>query len=209
MLFHEVIKETGITKKALLYYEEKGLIEVLRNENGYREYREDQLLILWKIKVLRQLDFSISEIENILKKEHDEEIFQDHFNEIDKRMALCRIQKAYIKAVYNQKDETCSTYARMDQELKEEYEFQDSVKITMQEDNKQFTSKYFMEFMMGCFLLFCDKDWLPIVGLIMVLHVLYIFVRSSADQDGLFRVYISSMKELLRKWKRKNKREES
>ena len=36
MLFHEVIKETGITKKALLYYEEKGLIEVLRNENGYR-----------------------------------------------------------------------------------------------------------------------------------------------------------------------------
>ena len=28
MLFHEVIKETGITKKALLYYEEKGLIEV-------------------------------------------------------------------------------------------------------------------------------------------------------------------------------------
>ena len=117
--------------------------------------------------------------------------------------------KAYIKAVYNQKDETCSTYARMDQELKEEYEFQDSVKITMQEDNKQFTSKYFMEFMMGCFLLFCDKDWLPIVGLIMVLHVLYIFVRSSADQDGLLRVYISSMKELLRKWKRKNKREES
>ena len=68
MLFHEVIKETGITKKALLYYEEKGLIEVLRNDNGYREYREDQLLILWKIKVLRQLDFSISEIENILKK---------------------------------------------------------------------------------------------------------------------------------------------
>lgn len=95
MLFHEVIKETGITKKALLYYEEKGLIEVLRNENGYREYREDQLLILWKIKVLRQLDFSISEIENILKKEHDEEIFQDHFNEIDKRITM-----SYTKGVY-------------------------------------------------------------------------------------------------------------
>lgn len=209
MLFHEVLKETGITKKALLYYEETGLIEVSRNDNGYREYSEDQLLILWKIKVLRQLDFSISEIECILKKEHDEEIFQDHFNEIDKRMAQCRIQKAYIKAVYNQKNETCSTYAQMDQELKEEYEFQDSVKITMQEDTKQFSSTYFVEFMMGCFLLFCDQEWLSMIGLIMTLHVLYIYARSFADQDGLLRVYISGMKELLHKGKRKNKQEES
>lgn len=79
----------------------------------------------------------------------------------------------------------------------------------MQEDTKQFSSTYFVEFMMGCFLLFCDQEWLSIFGLIMTLHVLYIYARSFADQDGLLRVYISGMKELLHKGKRKNKQEES
>lgn len=36
MLLNDVIKEVGITKRAVKYYEEKGLLSVDKDDNGYR-----------------------------------------------------------------------------------------------------------------------------------------------------------------------------
>lgn len=62
MLISEVMEKTGLSKKAIRFYEDKGLIKVARKENGYREYSENEILMLKKIKSLRMCGISVSDI---------------------------------------------------------------------------------------------------------------------------------------------------
>ena len=69
---NEVEKITGLTRKAILYYEDKGLIKPHKGENNYRSYSQDDVKKLLKISIYRKLGLSISEIKNILdSKEED------------------------------------------------------------------------------------------------------------------------------------------
>ncbi|MEC4577018.1 MerR family transcriptional regulator [Streptococcus dysgalactiae] len=88
MLRSEIQEKTGLTRKAIEYYEEKGLIKPLKLENGYRDYSNQDLEILNKIYLFRKIGLSISEIEEYLssnssslasilrRKEHHLEIEQ-------------------------------------------------------------------------------------------------------------------------------------
>ncbi|WP_270500599.1 MerR family transcriptional regulator [Holdemanella porci] len=38
MKINDVIKEVDLSKRAIKYYEEEGLLKVQRNHNGYRDY---------------------------------------------------------------------------------------------------------------------------------------------------------------------------
>lgn len=62
MLRSEIQKKTGLTRKAIEYYEDKGLINPHRLENGYKDYTEKDLDILVKVSILRKLGVSLSEI---------------------------------------------------------------------------------------------------------------------------------------------------
>ena len=63
MRINQVEELVGITKKNIRFYEEKGLLNPARNaENGYREYSEEDVVVLQKIKLLRQLSVPIEEI---------------------------------------------------------------------------------------------------------------------------------------------------
>jgi diaminopimelate decarboxylase len=63
MKINEVETRVGITKKNIRFYEEKGLVSPKRNDtNGYREYSEEDVEILQKVKLLRQLSVPIEEI---------------------------------------------------------------------------------------------------------------------------------------------------
>ena len=62
MKINEVVKRTGLTKKAIRLYEERGLITVGRSENGYRDYSEKDIKILEQIKLLRTVGVSIIDI---------------------------------------------------------------------------------------------------------------------------------------------------
>jgi len=63
MRINKVEELVGITKKNIRFYEEQGLLAPSRNpENGYREYSEEDVLTLRKIKLLRQLSVPIEEI---------------------------------------------------------------------------------------------------------------------------------------------------
>lgn len=68
----EVEKITGLRRKAILYYEEKGLISPAIEENNYRNYSEEDLDRLIKISLYRRLGLSISEIKNILDSNNKE-----------------------------------------------------------------------------------------------------------------------------------------
>ena len=55
-----------MTRKAIKYYEEKGLSKPLKLENGYRDYSEEDMKILSKISLFRKVGLSISEIKECL-----------------------------------------------------------------------------------------------------------------------------------------------
>jgi len=72
MKINEVMKETGLTKKAIYYYEEVGLIKPNKDEeNNYRIYAIDDINRLITIHTLRKLDFSIKDIQLVLLTKED------------------------------------------------------------------------------------------------------------------------------------------
>ncbi|MDK2951605.1 MAG: hypothetical protein PWQ77_1270 [Kosmotogales bacterium] len=66
MLINEVSKVTNLTKKAIEYYSEKGLIFPSPLENGYREFSGNDVERLKKISVLRKLGISTNDIKTVL-----------------------------------------------------------------------------------------------------------------------------------------------
>lgn len=66
MLRNEVQNKTGLTRKAIEYYEEKGLIDPVRLENGYRDYSEKDVEILEKVSLFTKLGLSLKEIREII-----------------------------------------------------------------------------------------------------------------------------------------------
>lgn len=71
MLRSEIQKITGLTRKAIEYYEDKGLINPRKLENGYRDYGDRELMILTKISLLRKLGISLTDIERCLPSDEN------------------------------------------------------------------------------------------------------------------------------------------
>lgn len=58
----DVAKKTGLTSKAIRFYEEKGLVTPpLRSENGYRTYSQQHLNELTLLRQARQVGFNLEE----------------------------------------------------------------------------------------------------------------------------------------------------
>ena len=68
MTINEVARELSITKRAIKFYEEKGLLTVAKDKNGYRNYSDDDLETLRKISLYRRLGISILDIQKLLEK---------------------------------------------------------------------------------------------------------------------------------------------
>ena len=63
MKINEVEALSGIPKKNIRFYEEQGLLAPRRNpENGYRDYGDEEVALLRRIRLLRKLDVPIDEI---------------------------------------------------------------------------------------------------------------------------------------------------
>ena len=62
MKINDVEKITGLTAKAIRLYESKGLINISREENGYRNYTEKDVKALKEIKLFRRIGIAISDI---------------------------------------------------------------------------------------------------------------------------------------------------
>ncbi|AXF65913.1 Cu(I)-responsive transcriptional regulator [Leclercia sp. J807] len=62
MNISDVAKKTGLTSKAIRFYEEKGLVTPpLRSENGYRSYTQKHLDELTLLRQARQVGFNLDE----------------------------------------------------------------------------------------------------------------------------------------------------
>ena len=64
MKIKQVEELVGITRKNIRFYEEQGLLNVERAENGYREYHTADIARLQEIKLFRKMDISIERDES-------------------------------------------------------------------------------------------------------------------------------------------------
>ena len=71
MKINEICQKTGLTKKAVAYYQEKGLISPASQENGYREFTQEEAGRLGTIAFLRRLGLPVQEIALLLASPGD------------------------------------------------------------------------------------------------------------------------------------------
>ena len=69
MKTNEVEKLLGITKHTLRYYEKEDLVHPLKDDNGYRNYSDEDIQVLQLVKFLRNIDISIDDIKGIISGE--------------------------------------------------------------------------------------------------------------------------------------------
>lgn len=80
MLLNEIANEVGMTKRAIKYYEEKGLLSVNKSNNGYRDYSTNDVDTLKRISVYRKLGVSVKDIKSLLEN-NDKDVLVRIYNE--------------------------------------------------------------------------------------------------------------------------------
>lgn len=66
MRLNEVIKQVDLSKRAIKFYEEKGLLKTKRDSNGYRNYTDKNISLLKEISSYRKMGIGLSDIKEIL-----------------------------------------------------------------------------------------------------------------------------------------------
>ena len=98
MTIKEVEQMTGLTRSNIRYYEKEKLICPKRNENnGYREYSNEDVENIKKIAYLRTLGISIEDILKLLNKDADlytvvkkqRRILEKQISELQSAKVLC------------------------------------------------------------------------------------------------------------------------
>lgn len=98
MTIKDVEERTGLARANIRYYEDQGFFAAARGENGYRNYSEEDVDTLLKIKLLRQLGFSLEEIHALQNGERSlepalerrEADLEREQRELDQAARLCR-----------------------------------------------------------------------------------------------------------------------
>jgi DNA-binding transcriptional MerR regulator len=76
MLIGELVEKSGLTKDTIRFYEKKGLINLdrkNRRENNYKEYSEQVLEKLMLIRKLKEMGFTLNEIDTFLELWREED----------------------------------------------------------------------------------------------------------------------------------------
>lgn len=95
MYIQQASKQLNISKKAIMFYEQKGLVKPQKDEHGYRIYDQNDMNQLMKIKCLREFDFTISQIKDILLN-HQYDIFDTKKAEYEKQIFELETSLQYI-----------------------------------------------------------------------------------------------------------------
>ena len=100
MKINEVEKITGLTKKAIRLYEDRGLIRIGRSDNGYRDYSEKDIKLLNQIKLLRTAGVSITDIKLLFSGMISlEDIIEKRKKEIDTESGLNSERYAFCQTL--------------------------------------------------------------------------------------------------------------
>jgi DNA-binding transcriptional MerR regulator len=104
MRIGELSRQTGITPRAIRHYEGHGLIKSSRTEHGYRSYADDELQKLRIILNLRELDFSLDEIRQLLPQFRDGRFqgqAQEAYSLLQRQLSRVRAKRSALMEVEN------------------------------------------------------------------------------------------------------------
>ena len=99
MLINEVCNLTGLTKKAISYYEKQGLLKPKKSNNGYREYSEEDIALLNEISLYRKLDIEIKDIKVIVKSKDKKYIINNIIKDKQNKEIQIRMQKRCLEKI--------------------------------------------------------------------------------------------------------------
>ena len=99
MLINEVCNLTGLTKKAISYYEKQGLLKPKKSNNGYREYSEEDIALLNEISLYRKLDIAIKDIKVIVKSKDKKYIINNIIKDKQNKEIQIKMQKRYLEEI--------------------------------------------------------------------------------------------------------------
>lgn len=107
MLINEVEAKVGLSKKSIRYYEDNGLLTISRNsDNDYRVYTEADILLLKRIKFLRELGVPIKELQAIKNNTLSlKDCLEDRIHKIDAEMENYTTVKSMCEEIIKNNDE--------------------------------------------------------------------------------------------------------
>lgn len=101
MKIKQVEELVGITSKNIRFYEEQGLLQPRRTENGYRDYQTEDVELLKKIKLFRKLGVPVEQIHRLFQGqisvdeclENQKAVLQKEQDNIEK---MCTLSQAML-----------------------------------------------------------------------------------------------------------------
>lgn len=111
MRLNEVIKQVDLSKRAIKFYEEKGLLKTKRDSNGYRNYTDKDISLLKEISSYRKMGIGLSDIKEILndksvlkqiliEKKKEITISQNELEALEKFIENNNIEELYYSVDY-------------------------------------------------------------------------------------------------------------
>jgi DNA-binding transcriptional MerR regulator len=112
MKISEVMKETGLTRKAIYYYEELGLINPNKeDDSSYRNYSKVDIERLKQIRALRLLDVSLQKIKEIFDSPTAfKEVMEEQLNSIKEKIHMLNETERMIKSLLDHDNPTLHSY---------------------------------------------------------------------------------------------------
>lgn len=126
----EVSKISGVSRRTLQYYDDEGILPVIRSEENYRLYDEMALEKLWKILWYKEMGFKLNEIKAMLalpEKEIENHLEQKietigmKMRDLERQRTIIKhIERCGMVSVPQKKVESKETYKEQIRKIKEE-----------------------------------------------------------------------------------------
>ncbi len=99
MQIQTIEQKTSLDRATIRYYEQEGLICPQRLQNGYRDYSEQNLQDLMKVKLFRQLGLSLETISQLMEGKDDLRsvlgnqlvVLKDHKTQVENAEDICKM----------------------------------------------------------------------------------------------------------------------
>lgn len=101
---NEISKIVGVSKRALQFYDDEGMIKVERSENNYRLYDKRALENLWEIMIYKEMGLKLKEIKPLLSMPESEKkkFYRTYMEEIEEKIKELEGQKKFVSYIMMQ-----------------------------------------------------------------------------------------------------------
>lgn len=100
MHIKDIETRTGLSRANIRYYEQEGLVHPVRAQNGYRDYSQEDLDTLLRVRLLRRLDVPIEEIRAMQAGELDlADVLEERIRIAQRREEQARRDQAVCRAM--------------------------------------------------------------------------------------------------------------